>query len=286
MLFCGVCVNPKISHSFARRLRLSALLFSAAACLSAQTNAPQNPSSRTYRAPDPSLGEAARVLVMTGQVSALRDDVPWALSVGDVVKPAQIVVTGVDGYAEFQVADGSHFEVFPNSRVAFRNNAGDWRDLLDILIGKVKIQIEKLGGLPNPNKVRTPTAVISVRGTVFDVNVEDEDATTLVLVEEGQVEVRHLLKGGQGRVLNEGEWIRVFKNQPIAMKMFDRGDVMQRAMRVARDAIYQAIMNNPGGVGSSGTGAGGSPGGVHDQCPASNPNCKAPPPPPPPPPHP
>ena len=223
---------------------------------------------------------------MTGQVSALRDDVPWALSVGDVVKPAQIVVTGVDGYAEFQVADGSHFEVFPNSRVAFRNNAGDWRDLLDILIGKVKIQIEKLGGLPNPNKVRTPTAVISVRGTVFDVNVEDEDATTLVLVEEGQVEVRHLLKGGQGRVLNEGEWIRVFKNQPIAMKMFDRGDVMQRAMRVARDAIYQAIMNNPGGVGSSGTGAGGSPGGVHDQCPASNPNCKAPPPPPPPPPHP
>ena len=222
---------------------------------------------------------------MTGQVSILRDDVPWALSVGDTVKPAQVVVTGVDGYAEFQVADGSHFEVFPNARVVFRNNAGDWRDLLDILIGKVKVQIEKLGGLPNPNKVRTPTAVISVRGTVFDVNVEDEDATTLVLVEEGQVEVRHLLKGGDGRVLNSGEWVRVFKNQPIAMKMFDRGDVMQRALRMSRDAIYQVLMNNPTGASGS-SGPGSTSGGVHDKCPANNPNCSAPPPPPPPPPHP
>lgn len=221
---------------------------------------------------------------MTGQVSVLRDDIPWYLKTGDTVKPQQVVITGSDGYAEFEVADGSHFEVFPNSRVVFRNNSGDWRDLLDILIGKVKVQIEKLGGLPNPNKVRTPTAVISVRGTVFDVNVEDDDATTLVLVEEGQVEVRHLLRGGDGKVLNQGEWIRVFKNQPIAAKMVDHGALMQRALRAGWDAIYQAILNNPAtstGGGASTTGGGGTPGGVHDQCPPSNPNCKAPPAPPP-----
>ena len=223
-------------------------------------------------------------MVLTGQVSVMRDDVPWALAVGATVQPQQIVVTGEDGYAEFLVADGSHFEVFPNSRVIFRNNGGDWRDLLDILIGKVKVQIEKLGGLPNPNKVRTPTAVISVRGTVFDVNVEDEDATTLVLVEEGQVEVRHLVRSGDPRILNPGEWLRIYKNQPIAFKSVDRGAVVQRAMRAGWDAIYQALINSPGGTGSSGApGSGGSPGGVHDQCPPSNPNCKAPPPPPPPP---
>jgi len=224
---------------------------------------------------------------MTGQVSVLHDDVPWALNAGDMIRPQQIVVTGPDGYADFQLADGSHFEVFPNSRAIFRNNPGDWHDLLDLLIGKVKVEIEKLGGQPNHNKVRTPTAVISVRGTVFDVDVEDEDATTLVLVEEGQVEVRHLLKPGDSRLLNEGEWIRVFKNQPLALKVIDRGAVMQRAMRAGWDAIYQAMINGSSSGGTRGTtGPGTVPTGVGDKCPPSNPNCAAPPPPPPPPPHP
>jgi hypothetical protein len=222
---------------------------------------------------------------MNGQVSVIRDDVPWALRVGDVIQPQQVVVTGADGYAEFQVADGSHFEVFQNARLIFRNNQGDWRDLLDILIGKVKVQIEKLGGLPNPNKVRTATAVISVRGTVFDVAVEDQDDTTLVYVDEGQVEVRHLLKPGDGRLLNQGEWVRVFRNQPLTAKVVDHGAVMQRALRASMDAAYQAALNNsnaglkgiPGG-GSTGGGGGGT--GVGDHCPSNNPNCSAPAPPP------
>ncbi len=220
---------------------------------------------------------------MNGQVSLLKDDVPWALSAGDIIVPEQVVVTGVDGYAEFQVADGSHFEIFQNARVVFRNNKGDWRDLLDVLIGKVKIQIEKLGGLPNPNKVRTATAVISVRGTVFEVAVEDTDDTTLVYVDEGQVEVRHLLRPGDGRLLNQGEWVRVFRNQPLAAKVVDRGAVMQRALRASMDAAYQAALNNANvgvkGTTGAGTGGGGLPG-VGDHCPATNPNCAAPAPPP------
>ena len=38
----------------------------------------------------------------------------------------------------------------------------------------------------------SPTAVISVRGTVFDVVVQDDDGTTFVTVDEGEV-------GGQER---------------------------------------------------------------------------------------
>jgi ferric-dicitrate binding protein FerR (iron transport regulator) len=250
--------------------------------VAAQT--PNSSSPRTYIAPDPSLGASARLVTMNGQVSVIRDDVPWVLRVGDIILPQQVVVTGADGYAEFQVADGSHFEVFQNARLIFRNNPGDWRDLLDILIGKVKVQIEKMGGLPNPNKVRTATAVISVRGTVFDVAVEDQDDTTLVYVDEGQVEVRHLLKPGDGRLLNQGEWVRVFRNQPLTAKVIDHGAVMQRALRASMDAAYQAALNNSnaslkGIPGGGSTGAGGS-GGVGDHCPSNNPNCSAPAPPP------
>ena len=191
---------------------------------------------------------AAKLLTFTGQISVMRDSSPWALNAGDFVKPEQVIVTGPDGYGLFQVSDGSQFEVFPKSRVVFRANRGDWKDLLEVWLGKVRVQIEHPGGLPNHNKVRTPTAVISVRGTIFDVEVEDENATTMVLDEEGQVEVRHLLQASEPKLLGPGEWVRVYKNEPLARKLVDKGSVMQRLARSASDALYQAAINTPRGT--------------------------------------
>ncbi len=225
---------------------------------------------------------AAKLLSFTGQISVMRGDIPWALNVGDTIQPQQVIVTGPDGYGVFQVGDGSKFEVFPKSRVVFRANRGDWRDILDVWLGKVRVQIEHFGGQPNPNNVRTPTAVISVRGTVFDVEVEDGTDTTLVLDEEGQVEVRHLLKPGQTRLLNPGEWLRVYKDEPLARKMIDNGSLLQRALRAASDAAYQAAMNASRGAGAArgvGSTGGAASGGAGDRN-----NSPAPPPPPPPPP--
>jgi hypothetical protein len=230
---------------------------------------------------------AAKVITLNGQVSILRDNSPWVLNVGDSVKPRQIIITGADGFASLQVADGSTFEVFPNSRVIFRDNPGNWKDLLEVFLGRVKVQIQKIGGQPNYNKVRTPTAVISVRGTVFDVTVEQEDAT-LVIVEEGVVTVRHALLPSGEKTLNAGEWIRVFKNQPLAAKSVDRSGVLRAAMRAAADALYEVVYRSSRVPSGGGTGAGGGTpagGGQADKPPNGNGNGGAPPPPPPPPPH-
>ena len=225
---------------------------------------------------------AARLVSLTGRVSVLKDANPWALSLGDVIQPRQEVVTGPDGMALFQIEDGSTFEVFPNSHVIFRDNRGNWQDLLEVFLGKVRLKIEHLGGQPNRNRVHTPTAVISVRGTVFDVDVEDSQATTLVLVEEGVVEVRHTLQAGATKVLQAGEWIRVFRNQPLAIKYVDRGALLQRAVAAARDAAFQVLTRTPATAGHPGTpatpGSAGSPG---DGCKGAS--CPPPPPPPPPP---
>ena len=123
----------------------------------------------------------------------MKDVTPWAISAGDSIQVSQRIVTGADGHAMFQVSDGSTFEVYPNSTVEFRKNPGNWKDLLDLLVGRVRVHIEHLGNLPNPTKMVTPTAVISVRGTTFDVSVDDDDETTLVEVEDGIVEVQHAL---------------------------------------------------------------------------------------------
>lgn len=186
---------------------------------------------------------AAQVISLDGQVSVLRDGEPWALNIGDKVKIQQIIITGVDGYAKFQVSDGSFFEVYPNSNVIFRKNPGNLRDLLDLIVGRVKIHIQRWGGQPNPNRVLTPTAVISVRGTTFDVAVDDDDETTLVTVEEGAVDVRHALKPGVTRTVNAGESIQVYKNEPIA-QTFDKNELARRILHTMADAARVAIIQS------------------------------------------
>jgi hypothetical protein len=195
---------------------------------------------------------AARVLSMTGRVDVLRDNTRWMLNAGSVVQPRQVVVTGPDGMARFEVlSDGSTFDVFPNSQVVFRASPANWKDLLDVTLGRVKVYIQKLNGQPNHNRVTTPTAVISVRGTVFDVAIEDEDATTLVSVEEGEVGVRNLAAGGEVS-LHPGEWIRVYRSQPLAQRNVDRAAVVQGTLRAAAQALYELLYRRQvGGVGGS-----------------------------------
>lgn len=237
---------------------------------------------------------AAKVVVLQGDVSVLRDSIPWALNTGDTVRLRQMIITGPDGYALFELSDGSRFEVFPDSQVTFRNNPGNLTDLLDIWLGRVKVFIQKLGDKPNPHRIFTPTAVISVRGTVFDVIIEDGEDTTLVSVEEGQVSVRHRLIGeSKGRVVNEGEYVRVYKDVPLAKSLIDKGSLYQKVFRAASDALFTVLVNSrtgggiPSGGGGSPTSTGGGPtlpgdtGGGDAPAPPGNPAPPTGPPPPP-----
>jgi len=208
---------------------------------------------------------AAKVVTMTGQVSALRDSEPWALSVGDLIQAQQAIVTGPDGYAKFQTSDGSTFEVYPNSNVIFRKNPGSLHDLLDLFVGRVKIHIQRWGGQPNPNRIMTPTAVISVRGTIFDVSINDDDETTIVSVEEGSVEVRHALKPGAPKIVNAGESLHVYKDEPLAKGAIDRNELAHRIVRALGDAAYRMAISPPGrgGLPIPIGGGGGGPTGEH-----------------------
>jgi ferric-dicitrate binding protein FerR (iron transport regulator) len=238
-----------------------------------------------------SAEQAATAKVVAGRVSVLRDLREFPIVVNDQVKVQETIVTGRDGHAIFQVSDGSTFEVYPNAKVVFRKNAGNWRDLLDVMLGRVRVHIEHLGGQPNPHRVLTPTAVISVRGTTFDIDVNDDDESTLVIVEEGIVDVRHALLGSDvRRQLRAGESLRVYRDEPIARR-WDKGGVMKQGLRVALEAV--AIVTRPGGpsglgkiggTGGLGGGIGGGVsgvGGVGDTDPGGAPPPIAPPPPPP-----
>jgi FecR protein len=210
---------------------------------------------------------AAKAVSVSGRVSVMKDAVPWAISAGDTVQVQQLIVTGPDGNAVFQLSDGSTFQVYPNSEVLFRKTPGDWRDLLDVLVGRIRVQIQHLMGQPNPNRVITPTAVISVRGTTFDVEVDEDGTVTTIEVEEGQVEVQHaLLPRDHTTVLNPGDPpLRVYRNEPIANNTpINKSTIFRYVVQMLRD-LALTMSSHPGKITIPG-GPGANPGTVGDTC--------------------
>lgn len=197
----------------------------------------------------------ATVLDFNGQVS-IKDshgsmERPVAMNM--IVRQTEVIVTGVDGWARFKYSDGSTFEVFPKSTVVFQEHPADFEHLLNVWIGHIKVWIQHAPGVPNYKNVQTPTAVISVRGTVFSVDVQDED-TTVVSVEEGLVDVRNItVPVVNVPRLGAGQSITVIRNQQLGLK---RGNGMGvNLARQVEEAVYRIILvarGNGGGIGLPG----------------------------------
>ena len=225
---------------------------------------------------------AAQVAVAEGDVSVIRSDQIWALFTGNEVKVGETIITGEDGFAQLTVEDGSHFLVYPNSQVVFRRNPGSLRDLIDLFLGRVKVYIQHLGDEPNPHRIFTPTAVISVRGTTFDVSIDTDEIVTVV-VDEGVVTVQHrLLPRDRETPVQAGQSLTIYPGVPLAKAGVDGVQAARMAGNLARIAasIWQRVGSGDGsGGGVPGGGGGAPPPGL-----PGDEEAPAPPPPPPPPP--
>jgi FecR protein len=276
VVFCGKYLMARPAVAVKCILTVSVVMTVTVAGMLAQ-------SPEVLRQPMSDTGSAAHLITSGGRIVVQRNNSPWRLEPGEYVYPNEVVTTGDDGWGMFIVSDGSKFEIYPNSKIAFRTNRGNWEDLLELWLGKVKVQIEHPGGLPNNNKVRTPTAVISVRGTTFDVEYKPEDDSTTVLDEEGSVEVASAFNLDNKKLLNANEMIVVYKNTSLARRI-DTGGIFKHVFQSAMDALTQQAINSrssapAGTVGTPPpTTGGGSPG-------DKNTNPTPPPPPPPPPAH-
>jgi hypothetical protein len=168
----------------------------------------------------------AHAIAVSGQVSRLRDERPWALSAGERVPIQQVISTGQDGYARFEVAGGSTFDIYANSRVVFRQNASRSGDLLDVLAGRVRIHLQPHAG-ESQQRIFTPVAIITAHEASTIALAIDEDETVRIDVIEGQVRVQHAL---------------LPRNEPVLVKSIDailvrRDEAISR--RVDRGSLYR-----------------------------------------------
>ncbi|HWQ53358.1 MAG TPA: FecR family protein [Bryobacteraceae bacterium] len=158
----------------------------------------------------PALFGQARVVSATGIVSLTRAGRSMgALQVQAAVEPGDEIATGENSEALVQAPDGSTVRIYPDSRVVIQEYTANLRDWLHLFLGSVKVHIQRISGRPNPRGMTTPTAIIAVRGTTFDVFVDDMDAT-LVQVDEGLVSVVSRAAPGQEVLVRPGQrtWVR------------------------------------------------------------------------------
>lgn len=171
---------------------------------------------------------SAKVLSIEGQVEIRRQpgDQPQiqkiAFKVEDELKAGDTIVTGKSGKLVLGLSDGSQAVIAPKTTVVIQDLSQSPRTLFNVIRGKTRVHIEKLGGQPNPYRVNTPTAVIAVRGTIFDVLVDDDE--TQVFLHEGQVEVTNLTSPNQPVLLFAGQMTKVFLQRlPTAPGVFKSG---------------------------------------------------------------
>lgn len=169
---------------------------------------------------------AAEILSVDGPVE-IRRGPPGAATLKkinfkpyDQLKAGDRIVTGWRGRLVLGLTDGSQAVVGEETVVEVRDLGSSPRELFHVLRGKTRVYIEKLGGRPNPYRINTPTAVIAVRGTLFDVIVKTND--TEVFVHEGEVAVSSLQAPEQMVLLSAGQMTRVRRGQaptqPAAFK--------------------------------------------------------------------
>jgi hypothetical protein len=189
----------------------------------------------------------ARATIVNGQVTRTRDEQPWALSSGERVPIRQEITTGGDGYAHFEVAGGSSFDLYSNSRVIFRENAATAGDLLDVLSGRVRIHLNPTIGQPQ-QRVFTPVATITATAhePVTLAIAIDEDETVRVDVVEGEVRVQHtLLPRGDPTLVRAVDAILIQKDEPISRRM-DRGYLYRITIKPFKDALSAITLGHAG----------------------------------------
>ncbi len=119
------------------------------------------------------------------------------------VLPPETVIETEKGSVLLDLQDGSQVQIKAHSRVVLKDPAQGKGFSLEVFIGEVLTKIKKrLEGAPS-FRMGTPTAVITVRGTEFLVEVNKKGKTSLY-VYEGSVEVEGLMIGGRPVIVGPG----------------------------------------------------------------------------------
>lgn len=136
------------------------------------------------------------VLAVVGQASIKPRprDAAKPLQVGEPIPPGAEIETGAGGYVTVQLADGSVLKVQSGTRAQLEHSnhyepAGFFASRLRLLKGRLEALVAHLTGGEPRFEVKTPQALLGVRGTDFRIAVDDAQEVTRSEVLDGAVAV-------------------------------------------------------------------------------------------------
>jgi hypothetical protein len=124
---------------------------------------------------------------VSSNVTLARGTSELAATAGQLAAPGDVVKTGWRGRAVVQVPErGSRFEIYPSTVAQLASKEPGV--LISVNRGKLKALFDKMTGT-DERLVRTPGALLAVRGTRYGIEVDSGGRTTLSVF-EGRVEIR------------------------------------------------------------------------------------------------
>jgi hypothetical protein len=124
--------------------------------------------------------DAGLVKVSKGNVQIERNGAKMAAPVGASVQASDVIMTGADGSAGITFTDNSLVSVGPNTVFAIDKYRFDSTTHAGEFEGSLKkgrlaaISGKMVKASPESMKIRTPSAIMGVRGTEFVVQVDEE----------------------------------------------------------------------------------------------------------------
>jgi hypothetical protein len=130
---------------------------------------------------------------------------------GEMLPPGTVLDTG-GGRLLLQLADGSQVLIRAHTRLMVQQPTPTERGYFELLLGRIRATINKRTGGAPPFELGTPSAVIAVRGTQFEVEINQHQETEVDVI-EGVVEVisKHT---GTSVLVGPGSSTRVGINTP------------------------------------------------------------------------
>jgi hypothetical protein len=119
----------------------------------------------------------AQIKKVTGQAAVLRSRERRPAKVGDMLFVKDVIETGSDGGIGITFIDNTVFSAGPNSQIAldeFQFDSNDFRGamLADMRQGTLAVVSGDIArSSPGAMNIRTPIAILGVRGTTFAVQV-------------------------------------------------------------------------------------------------------------------
>lgn len=132
------------------------------------------------------------VMITKGHVQILKmKEAPMPTKIGEKIYPLDTIITGKDSVAKIVMSDRNIVNILPDTRVRIDQYISEVRDKnvrLSLIQGKIRTNVEqKYDGVRNHFEIKTPNAIVNVRGTQFITSYNKALHSTEVITLRGEV---------------------------------------------------------------------------------------------------